>query len=72
MSPSLLDSSYALEVFLSRVLPKGFTRKDTCGMKEEVTGARILLSLFLSFPRYEHRPSLPRYYPSLIVRTTPD
>ena len=25
---------------------KGFTRTDTCGMKGEVTGARILLSLF--------------------------
>jgi hypothetical protein len=42
---SVLDLSYVLLVFLSRTPPKGFTRTDKCGMKEEVTGARILLSL---------------------------
>jgi hypothetical protein len=50
MSPSMLGSSYAPEVFLSRMRSRGFTRTDTCGMKREVTGARILLSLFPSFP----------------------
>ena len=44
MSPSVLGPSYVLLVFLSRMPSKGFTRQDTCGIKGEVTGARILLS----------------------------
>jgi hypothetical protein len=44
MSPSLLASSYALLVFVSRMRPEGFTRTGTSGMKGEVTGARVLLS----------------------------
>jgi hypothetical protein len=50
MAPSMLGLSYVLVVFLSRMRPKGFTRANLCGMKGEVTGARILLSLFPSFP----------------------
>jgi hypothetical protein len=45
MAPSMLGLSYVLVVFLSRMRPKGFTRTNLCGMKGEVTGARILLSL---------------------------
>jgi hypothetical protein len=41
---SMLGLPYVLLAFLSRMLPKGFTRTDICGMNEEVTGARILLS----------------------------
>ena len=66
----MLGSSYALLAFLSRMPPEGFTRTDICGIKGQVTGARIPLSLFPSFPRYGHRPSLPRAYPSRIARTT--
>ena len=50
MAPPMLALSYILVVFLSRMPPMGFTRTNLCGMKGEVTGARILLSLFPSFP----------------------
>src|SRR5919107_602934 len=50
MAPSMLALSYVLVVFLSRMRPRVFTRANLCGMKGEVTGARILLSLFPSFP----------------------
>ena len=67
---SVLGSPYMRLVLLSRIRPKGFTRVDICGMKGDVTGARILLSLS-PLPRYGHRPSVPRPYLSLILRTTP-
>jgi hypothetical protein len=41
---SMLGLSYVLLAFLSRMLPKGFTCAVICGINEEVTGARILLS----------------------------
>src|SRR5919107_749844 len=50
MAPSMLALSYVLVVFLSRMRPRVFTRANLCGMKGEVTGARILLSLLPSFP----------------------
>ena len=58
----MLGLSYVLVVFLSRMPPKGFTRTDLCGMKGEVTGARILLSLFPSFPLIRA--------PALVIQTS--
>ena len=59
MSPSVLGLSYALLAFLSRMTSKGFTRTGTCGMKVEVTGARIHLSLSHPFPDTGTGPHYP-------------
>jgi hypothetical protein len=44
-APSMLGLSYVLLVFLTDIPLKCFTSASICGMKVDVTGAHILLSL---------------------------
>jgi hypothetical protein len=46
----MLSLPYVRLVNMSRIRPKSFTRVAVCGMNGEVSGARILLSPFPSFP----------------------
>jgi hypothetical protein len=59
----MLGLSYVLLVFLTYMPLSWFTSASICGMKAEVTGAHILLSLF--------PPITPIRAPALATQTVP-
>src|SRR5919112_789585 len=66
-----LGLSYIVVAVSTQLLLKSFTFTSMCGMNQDLTSVRILLSLSPLLPRYGHWLWLTKPYPCRTPRATP-